>query len=139
MSDKVFLDTNIFIYLYSEDEQDKRTVVSYTVNNNSCITSTQALNEACNVWYRKCNWDKTQVKTCLDGIEAVCDEVMLVQRKTINSAISIKDIYGYSYYDSLILASALEANCDIILTEDMSDGQIIENRLTIINPFSSDK
>ena len=57
------------------------------------------------------------------------------QKITICKAVELKESYGYSYYDSLMLASALESDCDIILTEDMQDGQIIENRLKIINPF----
>jgi predicted nucleic acid-binding protein len=71
----------------------------------------------------------------LDGIEAVCDEIMIIQRKTINKALNLKDNYGYSYYDCLMLAAALEGNCDTIFTEDMSDGQIIEDQLKIVNPF----
>ena len=46
-----------------------------------------------------------------------------------------KEKYAYSYWDSLILASALENNCPIIYTEDMQSGQIIEDSLKIINPY----
>ena len=135
MNDRVFLDTNFVIYLYTEDEDNKRNIAYEHVNKDTCITSTQVCNEACNIWFRKYNWNKDKINTHLDEIETVCDEVLLVQRKTINQALSIKDRYGYSYYDSLILASALEAGCSIILTEDMSDGQLIFSKLKITNPF----
>ena len=137
MSDKAFLDTNVIIYLYSEDELEKRNIICEQVNNNTCITSTQVLNEASNVWLKKYNWSVGQITTYLDGIEAICDEILLIQRKTINQALNIKDLYGYSYYDSLVLASALEANCKTVVTEDMSDGQIIFGNLEITNPFRS--
>jgi len=52
------------------------------------------------------------------------------------NALSLKDRYGYSYYDCLMLASALEGNCRVIYTEDMSDGQMIDGALEIINPFN---
>lgn len=44
--------------------------------------------------------------------------------------IFLKDLYGYSYYDRVMLASALENNCSVIMTEDMNNGQIINDMLT---------
>ena len=55
MHDKVFLDTNVIIYLYSEDEETKRDTVYKYINTNYCITSTQVFNEASNVWLKKYN------------------------------------------------------------------------------------
>jgi len=51
-------------------------------------------------------------------------------------ALDLKEKYGYSFFDCLMLASALESGCDVILSEDMGDGQIIENTLKIVNPFN---
>ena len=84
MNDRIFLDTNIIIYLYSADECDKREDAYKIVNNNICVTSTQTLNEASNVWFKKYQWNKAQVIKYLDGIEAVCEEITLIQRKTID-------------------------------------------------------
>jgi len=139
MRDRVFLDTNIIIYLYSVDEDDKRDISRKFVNSTDCITSIQAMNEAGNVWFGKYSLGKIEIARYLDEIEAVCDEIMLVRRKTINLAMDIKDRYGHSFYDSLMLASAIEANCTIILTEDMQDGQVIDDTLKIMNPFSHKK
>jgi len=50
-------------------------------------------------------------------------------------ALALKDRYGYSYFDSLMLASALNGNCHIIYKEDMRDSQIIGDTLKIVNPF----
>jgi predicted nucleic acid-binding protein len=135
MNDRIFLDTNILVYLYSADENDKRDIAYKTINYNDCIISTQILNEASNVWYKKYKLNKTQITKYLDEIELVCEQVLLIQRKTINKALSIKDRYNYSYYDSLMLASALEANCSIIFTEDLQNGQLVEDTLKITNPF----
>ena len=137
MSGRVFLDTNIIIYLYSEDENDKREVAYNFVNNSNCVTSIQAMNEAGNVWLRKYKLDKHEIVKYLDEIEAVCDDVILIRRKTINQALDIKDRYGDSFYDCLMLASALEVNCGIILTEDMQSGQVINSTLKILNPFEA--
>jgi len=55
---------------------------------------------------------------------------------TIKKANTIKYKYGYSFYDSLFIASALEAGCTILYSEDLQDGQVIEKTLTIVNPFN---
>ncbi|MBC8485458.1 MAG: hypothetical protein H8D45_05400 [Bacteroidetes bacterium] len=47
----------------------------------------------------------------------------------------LKEKYHYSVYDSLILASAIEADCTILFSEDLHHNQLIENKLRIINPF----
>jgi len=135
MSDRFFLDTNVIIYLYSEDEAEKRNSIYRYVNNHCCITSTQALNEASNVWIKKYKWNNDTIMEYLDGIESVCDEIVLIRRKTIDQALKVKNSYGYSYYDCLMISSALESNCKTILTEDMSDGHLIYDKLTITNPF----
>jgi predicted nucleic acid-binding protein len=54
---------------------------------------------------------------------------------TIESCLLLKEKYRYSWWDSLILASALESECALVYSEDMQDGQLIEDRLTIKNPF----
>jgi len=53
MSDKVFIDTNVFIYLYSEDEPEKQSVALDILEQAHCVTSTQVLNEFCSVCLRK--------------------------------------------------------------------------------------
>ena len=50
-------------------------------------------------------------------------------------AIALSERYKYSYYDSLIIAAALDSKCSILYTEDMHHNQLIEKKLRIINPF----
>jgi predicted nucleic acid-binding protein len=58
---------------------------------------------------------------------------MTLEKEDINQALNIHKNFGYNYYDCLMIVSALNANCDYLLTEDLTDGQIIENKLTINN------
>lgn len=58
-----------------------------------------------------------------------------LELQTINQALKLAKKYRYSYFDSLILASALEHDCSILYSEDMQHQQLIENKLTIYNPF----
>ncbi|MCY7350108.1 MAG: hypothetical protein LH606_05515 [Cytophagaceae bacterium] len=52
-------------------------------------------------------------------------------------ALRIKGRYGYQFYDSLIIATALQVGCTVLYSEDMQDGQVIDLRLTILNPFKT--
>ncbi|MDR2166753.1 MAG: PIN domain-containing protein [Clostridiales bacterium] len=135
MRDRVFLDSNILIYLYSQTEGDKRQIAYKVFDSYICITSFQALGEASNVWFRKSGFGGDRIREYLDNISKICRRISVVDRNTINMALSLKDRYGYAYYDSLMLASALENKCNIIFTEDMHNGQVIDDVLTITNPF----
>jgi len=136
MRDKVFLDTNILIYMYAKDDENKRKVAQQVLDDNICLTSIQVLNEISNVLCKKFLLSTMQILSILDNIETVCDDALPVQRETINTALRIKDRYGFSFFDCLMLASAIEGNCHVIFTEDMSDGQIINETLKIVNPFT---
>ncbi|MDR0516418.1 MAG: hypothetical protein LBH25_05165 [Fibromonadaceae bacterium] len=48
---------------------------------------------------------------------------------------TLKKKYHYSWWDSLVLASALENGCQTFYSEDMQHKQIIESSIKIINPF----
>jgi len=62
MKDKVFIDTNVFIYLYSEDEPEKKDISQKIVNKYNCIISTQVINEFCNVCISKLGQSSEEVQ-----------------------------------------------------------------------------
>jgi predicted nucleic acid-binding protein len=136
MNDRAFYNTNIVVYLYSEDEKPKQEMAYKAVNYNYSLISTQTLNEACNIWHKKYGLHKSIINKYLNEIELVFDEILIIQRKTIDQALNIKERYGFAYFDCLMLASALEGNCNIIFSEDLQDGQTINDTLKIINPFN---
>ena len=65
-----------------------------------------------------------RARALLPRLQAVCPRIVGIAAR-----------FGYRIYDSLIIASALEAACATLYSEDMQDGQVIEGRLTIRNPF----
>jgi predicted nucleic acid-binding protein len=75
-----------------------------------------------------------EVKQIISAVNANCI-INVVDYDTVQRALDLKERYAYSYYDSLILAAAIESGCPKIFSEDMSNRQIIENTLEIINPF----
>ncbi len=130
MRGKAFIDTNVFVYMQSEPQ--KNALGLKAVKHFDCVASTQVLSEICNVFSKKFKLPTKVIKEIIGAVTASC-EVALVTAETIESALMLKERYKYSYYDSLILASALENGCDYLFSEDMSDGQVIEGRLEIVN------
>ena len=61
--------------------------------------------------------------------------VASISKNTVLQSFEIKNRYSFSYWDSLILSSALENGCNIIYSEDMHNGQLIDGVLRIVNPF----
>ena len=98
------------------------------------FVSTQVLQEFCNVVHKKFSALEIDLETSLSEIESIFS-IHDNNIETVRKANAIKKKYGYSFYDSLIIAAALECSCKTLYSEDMHHGQIIENRLKIINPF----
>jgi predicted nucleic acid-binding protein len=131
-NDKNFLDTNIIIYAHSDVEPEKQKIAQEIISNNNTTISTQILQEAANTLTRKFKHTWKEVSKVLE--EAATNNVLHTNTNdTILAACNIANRYGYSFYDSLIIAAALECGCDTLYSED--DGQLIENTLTIANPF----
>ena len=134
MKDNSFIDTNVLIYCHSDIDQKKQDVARSIINEDNIYISIQVLNEFINAFYKKF---KTDWDTVIQ-ITGEAEENLLVHindTSTINIACQIAKKYQYSYYDSQIIAAALQCGCKTLYSEDMQDGQVIENSLTIINPF----
>ncbi len=134
MSGSVFLDTNILVYAHTDIDMAKQKVAQNLIANSHCFISTQVLQELANTLHRKFKHDWCDVAAVLINAEAN-NNLHVNDSKTIIGACEIASRYGYSFYDSLILSSAIESGCARIYTEDLHDGQIIESKLTIENPF----
>ena len=134
---KTFIDTNMLVYLYSEniDDYDKRLRVHEEMKQCNCHISTQVLNEFSNICIKKLKIATHKIQYLINEICSYCD-LVYIDEGTINQALEIHSKYGFSYYDSLILASALECKCDYLFSEDLSDGQVIDGALTIRNIFA---
>jgi predicted nucleic acid-binding protein len=136
MSGKAFVDTNVFVYLYTNKEPEKNAVALKIIERCDCVVSVQVLNEFASVMMKKYKLTPRQV---MRSIDEILENVDTIQNGAgmVRMALFICERYGYSYYDSCIIAAALESGCKILYTEDMSDGQTIEDRLTIRNAFSN--
>jgi len=134
MKDKIFIDTNVLIYAYSDTEPEKKEIALTVLENDYIIISTQVINELIWILNKKFDVAIEQLKILISRFWWKF-KVTLVNQVTINKALDIAMRYKYSYWDSLIIASALENECSILYSEDMQHGQVIEDRLKIVNPF----
>ena len=80
---------------------------------------------------------RAKTDAALTAFRTLCPEVRALDLATHEAALAIAQRDVLSLYDALIVASALEAGCVRLLTEDMQDGRIIARRLTISNPFAA--
>jgi predicted nucleic acid-binding protein len=137
MSVNVFFDTNVLVYLYSIDEPEKQQAAlkQIEVSENRWI-STQVLSELSNTLHKKFNLEYCAIVNVLNEIQESF-QVITVLPSTIEHALHLAQTYRYSYYDSLILAASLEKTCQFLYSEDMQHQQIIDQQLTIVNPFET--
>lgn len=136
---KYFLDTNIFVYAQDATDPGKRDIarklILDSIEHGTGYISLQILREFANVALNKFRQVITEAallktfdKTMLPLL-ALHDEVELTRK-----AIAVHRRTGYSYYDSLVIAAALDAGCTTLYSEDMQDSLHIDG-LTIVNPF----
>ena len=135
MSGRIFLDTNVLVYSYAEHEPLKRTLAQAVVASASgeAWISTQVLIEFINVSHRKLKaaWPDIQV-TLIELLNSY-----QVKPATIAHATRLAHRYGFSWFDALIVAAALECGCDTLYSEDFNPGQLIEGTLRVMNPFAA--
>ena len=99
------------------------------------VISVQVLNEVANVSRRKLGMSWADVGEALAAMRVLCPTTVPLTMETHDAALRIASKYGYGMYDSLIVAAALQAKCTILYSEDLHDGHLIDDRLTIRNPF----
>ena len=133
MNDRAFLDTNVLIYALARG--DPRVTRAQELLAQGGVVSVQILNEFVSVALRKIRMPWKDMMEALDAIRILCPSVVPIAVETHEVALRIAQKYGYGIYDALVAASALEADCSTLYSEDLQDGQRIDNRLTIRNPF----
>lgn len=133
MSNTAFLDTNILIY--ATLQPDPRSEAARSLLAQRGVISVQVLNEFASVAHRKLRRPWPDITRALAAIRVLFPQPRPITVDTHEAAVAIAERSGYHLYDALIIASALDAGCATLLSEDLQDGQVIEGRLTISNPF----
>ena len=139
MSDRVFFDTNVLVYCFDQkDERKCRTAHSLVLEQGAMergVISYQVQQEFVSVTIRRLN-DPVNVLRMLAGFEQLYFGLQLVHSSEVvlNRAIELWENHSFSWYDTLIVAAALQARCAILYSEDMQDGLEFVG-LRIVIPF----
>lgn len=129
---KTFVDTNVLVYLFSEDTQ--KADLAENIVRSGAVASVQVLNELANVFRRKIKMSWPEVNEILDLIKWLCT-IEPLTTQVHDQGIALAARYKVSVYDGMIVASALIAECNILFSEDMQHGFVINGTLRIIDPF----
>ena len=128
-----FLDTNVLVYAQGNDAKSE---IARELVLEGGVISVQVLNEFTSVMNRKFRVSWNEVVEALQDVKSAVDKILPIDLATHTKAVQIVREHGFSFYDALIIAAALEAGCTQVLSEDLQAGRRI-NGLTIVNPFLS--
>ena len=136
MTDRCFVDTNIFIYtIDSRDlrkQQVARDLVIRLQTSRTLVISTQVLLEFFHAATRKVGYSPTEALSAADTF-AISD-VVPATNELVRSAMEISIIDQQSIWDSMIIAAAVQRRCIILYSEDLGHGRKIRG-LEVRNPF----
>jgi predicted nucleic acid-binding protein len=136
-----FLDTNIFVYSFDhtapEKQQISQQLIQAALSTQRGIVSTQVLQEFLNVALRRFvqPMGTSEAREYLRAVlvplcqhfpsAALYDRTLLLREET-----------GFSFYDSLVVAAALEAGCSTLFSEDLQHGRNVQG-VAVVNPFAA--
>lgn len=133
MGGRSFLDTNVLVYALGRCED--RTPIAEALLAAGGLVSVQVLNELASVARGTLRLPWPDVMAALEVIRTLCPSPVPVTLETHDAAARLAVRHGYDFSDALIIAAALTAGCDTLYSENLPDGQTIDARLTIRNPF----
>lgn len=133
---RYFLDSNIWLYALSDDNEIKAAVARKLVRefgDEICFTI-QIVNEVCFNLKRKSQVGEKELRRLIFSF-FLHYRFIDVSESILISASDMRERYSLSFWDSIIVSSAFRDGAEILYSEDMQDGLLIENRLKIVNPF----
>ena len=133
MSDKPTLDTNVLIYAFGQHDDVRKNTAKEIITKCNII-SIQVANETICVLMNKFKFQFPELDKVIQFIKKKF-VVSNLNLHILDQALGIVDHYGFSFWDSMIIAAAMENHCTVLYSEDMQHQRIIEGRLEIINPF----
>ena len=129
---KPFFDTNVIVYAFEKGDRKQEAALNIMLAGG--VTSVQVLNEFASVARRKLGFRWTEIEEAVAGICVLLPDPAPLRLQTHVRAVKMAERFDFSIYDGLIIAAALEADCNVLYTEDLQHGQKIEE-LVVHNPF----
>ncbi|TCT19223.1 PIN domain-containing protein [Thiobaca trueperi] len=136
MPARLFIDTNIWLYalIPNADDPNHALAAEFILGLTRPVINSQVIREASSNLLKKAGIGEVKLRAIIQDWYRAC-EVHPSNAAQHMLASELRQRYAFSYWDSLIVAAALDAGCTTLFSEDMQHGQIIDGRLTIINPL----
>ncbi len=128
----IAVDTNVLVYLHDSSDTRKRNIAEHILAGNPKVPS-QVISEYLNVTRRVLKLSKFEIVAQSANLLKDC-EIIQVSCHTLTKATDLIQKFDFQLFDSIIVAAACEADCNILYSEDMQHGLVVEG-LTILNPF----
>lgn len=133
-----FIDSNVWLYAFMQQSDMQKMIKAKNLLINqdiNIIISSQVINEVCFNLRKKSQFSEIKLKSLIQNFYDNYN-VINIEEQTMILASNIRLSYNISFWDSLVISSALESKSQIIYTEDMQHNLIINDTLQIINPFN---
>jgi predicted nucleic acid-binding protein len=127
-----FLDTNVLVYAFTDDPRSAR---AQELLERGCVIGVQVLNEFTNVARRKLGMAWPEVADALSAIRVLCPTIEPMSLEIHEEAVAIAERHDLHIFDALIISAAMRSRCETLWSEDMHDGLIVDQRLSVRNPF----
>ena len=132
-----FIDTNIWLYAFLETQDSEKSIIAKSVIREKEITiSTQIINEVCVNLIKKVRFPEKQIQDLIVSFYQKYT-VVEISKDILLKASELRQQSRFSFWDSIIIASALYSDTDVLYSEDMQAAIIVENKLKIVNPFKT--
>jgi len=130
-----FVDTNVWLYAFiASQDPNKSARARDLIRQSDIIISSQVINEVCVNLLKKAQFDESGIRLLINSFYNRYRIGVIDQNLLLKSS-ELRENWQFSFWDSLIVSSALAGGAEVLYTEDMTDGLSIENRLKITNPF----
>lgn len=131
----IAIDTNILLYSISKNENQKLLIAANLLDRNPVIFP-QNLSEFINVLLNRWKYPKANMEPIISEVLSSC-VLVSTSIAAYKHAFKLIKKYDFQIFDAIIIASALDAGCEVLFSEDMQDNLVVEKQLTIINPFAA--
>lgn len=130
-----FIDTNIWLYAFIEDHSsDKTKRARDLINACQPVLSVQVINEVCVNLIKKANFTEEQIRLLIDAFFEKYP-IINIEQDILSAASNLRQRYVLSFWDSLVVACALQIQVPVLYSEDLQHEQVFEGQVKIINPF----
>jgi len=130
-----FIDTNIWLYSFiQQNASDKYSVAREIIKDCEIVISTQIINEISVNLIKKAGFLENKIQGLIASLYKKYT-VFELSQDILLMASKIRSDHSFSFWDSIVAASALDCDADFLITEDMQDGFVLYNKVKIINPF----